>query len=118
MRMMKCWRDECNVPLESFIVEQVVAHFMADYVHRQWGYFWYDWFARDFLIFLIKYSGGYLHMPGTYDVVMLGNEWLSRAETARERALKACHYEYVDATVEAGEEWQKIFGPKIPIHVL
>ena len=56
-------------------------------------------------------------IPGTNEVVWLGDAWKSRAETALGYALQACDYEYRDLTISAGEEWQKIFGPRIPIHV-
>lgn len=118
MRMMKCWRDFCNVPLDSFLIEQLVADFLPTYAFRNHSYFYYDWFVRDFLHFLVARSGGYIYMPGTYDGVPLGNDWLSRAESARDRALRACDDEYKDYTISAGEEWQKIFGPKIPINVV
>ena len=72
----------------------------------------------DFLLFLIAHVNGYIQMPGTLTTVMLGNDWLSKAESARDRSLNACDYEYRDLTALAGEEWQKIFGTKIPIHVL
>lgn len=116
-QMLKTWKRECNAPLKSYQIELLVAEFMTSYVYRQCDYYWYDWFMRDFFIFLCGKAWGNVLIPGTGEVVNLGDDWLSRAISARDRALKACQYEYVDMTVEAGEEWQKIFGPRIPIHV-
>ena len=53
-------------------------------------------------------------MPVTGEVILLGDEWLSRADTAYQRALKACDYEFDNQEQSAGEEWQKIFGAMIP----
>ncbi len=116
-RMMKTWKRECGVPLKSFQVELLVAEFISNYAYREHDYYWYDWFMRDFFIFLCGKAWANITVPGTREVINLGNDWHSRALSARDRALKACEYEYNDLTVLAGEEWQKIFGLRIPIHV-
>lgn len=77
MRMMKCWRDHCNVPLDSFKLEHVVADFMVSYRWRDESHFYYDWFVRDFFSHLVSKAGSFIVMPGTYDIVDLGNDWLS-----------------------------------------
>lgn len=116
-QMLKTWKRECGVPLKSYQVELLAAEFMTSYVYREHDYYWYDWFMRDFFIFLCGKAWANIVIPGTLEVVNLGSDWLSRAESARDRALKACEYEYNDWTIMAGEEWQKIFGQRIPIHV-
>jgi hypothetical protein len=116
-RMLKTWKRECGVPLKSYQVELLVAEFMSNYVYSQQDYYWYDWFMRDFFIFLCGKAWANIVIPGTFEVINLGNDWHSRAVSARDRALKACEYEYNDWTIIAGEEWQKIFGQRIPIYV-
>ena len=116
-KMIKAWKRECNVPLKSFQVELLVAEFLTTYRHRNQHYFYYDWFMRDFFDFLCSCAWRTIYMPGTGEAISLGADWLSRAESARDRALKACDYERDDLTISAGQEWQKIFGNRIPIHV-
>lgn len=116
-KMLKLWKRECDVPLKSFQIELLVADFLRGYQYRNQGYFYYDWFIRDFFAFLCGKTWSTLYMPGTGEAIYLGADWLSRAESARDRALKACDYEYNDLIVLAGEEWQKIFGNRIPINV-
>lgn len=116
-KMIKTWQRECNVPLKSFQIELLVAEFLYTYHHRNQRYFFYDWFMRDFFVFLCAKAWHTLYMPGTREVIPLGADWLSRAQTARDQASKACDYERDDLTILAGEEWQKIFGNRIPIHV-
>jgi hypothetical protein len=116
-KMIKTWRRECNVPLKSFQIELLVAEFLSTYQFRNQHYFYYDWFMRDFFFFLCGKAWHTIHMPGTGEAIPLGADWLSRAQSARDRALKACDYERDDLTISAGEEWQKIFGNRIPIHV-
>ncbi len=116
-RMLKMWKRYCAVPIKSFILELLIVDFFnTPYAHREQDYFYYDWFVRDFFKYLCSRADGFVVEPGTNYAVGLGSDWLSRAQTASERALKACEYEYADLTISAGEEWQKVFGPSIPIH--
>jgi len=117
-QMAKVWKRECNVPIKSYQIEILAAVFMSQYEYRGHDYFWYDWFFRDFFRFLCGVVNRNLTIPGTGERVNLGEAWLSRAESARDRAAKACVYERDDLTVSAGEEWQKIFGRRIPVHVI
>lgn len=112
--MMKAWQTYCNVPLKSFCIELVAADFLWQ---CSWGkncYFWYDWIMRDFFSYLCTKVNQDVVVPGTNERISLGNEWVSRARTAYDRAVKACDYEYNDWISLAGEEWQKIFGTQIP----
>lgn len=116
-QIAKHWRNEKSVPLKSFAIELLVANFLPA---RGWGdqsTLWYDYYVRDFLIYLCGRANSHLVIPGTGELYWLGDEWLSRAQTARDIAISACHWEYHDYDVTAGQEWQKIFGPRIPIHV-
>ncbi len=111
--MLKAWQSHCNVPLKSFYLELLANEFLLAYAHRLQGYFYYDWFHRDFFSFLIAKCNGYVVVPGTYDTIALGDAWLSKAHNAHSNALSACSYEYNDMVIHAGEEWQKIFGTMI-----
>jgi hypothetical protein len=79
--------------------------------------FWFDWLIRDALAHLIRCPNGSFTMPVTGEVITIGDQWLSRAQSAYERAVKACAYEYNNEQYLAGTEWQKIFGPMIPTTV-
>lgn len=117
-QMLKTWKRHCNVPLKSYQIELLTAEFMTTHENRQYDYYWYDWFMRDFFAWLCNKAWANLTIPGTFESINLGDAWLSRAQTARDRALRACADEYNDYTISAGEEWQKIFGDRIPVHVL
>lgn len=117
VRMIKCWRDFCSVPLKSFVIELLVSEFLTNYRYRHQSFYFYDWFCRDFFAYLITKANSSVIAPNNFETVLLGNDWLSRVETAYARSLKACDYEYADWTALAGEEWQKIFGGRIPVVV-
>lgn len=117
IQMMKAWRQHCSVPIRSFMLETVAAEFITNYEFRKKGYYYYDWFMRDFFAYLINRRNGYFVAPNSGEVAALGEAWHSRAVTASDRALAACDYERADYTILAGEEWQKIFGTRVPVFV-
>nr|WP_292103545.1 hypothetical protein [Brevundimonas sp.] len=112
IRAIKQWQRHCNAPLRSFQVERLVIEFM----HTQSGvYFWPDSLVRDFFGWLITRPSASIIMPGTLEVVALGNAWRSRAETAWRNACIACDHERAGQNLEAGAAWQKVFGTMIPL---
>ncbi|MFN4057783.1 MAG: SMODS domain-containing nucleotidyltransferase [Roseinatronobacter sp.] len=113
VRMMKCWQGYCDVPLKSFWIELIAIEFLQTWEHRDKSSTYYDWMVRDFLKHLEGKVYGNVYAPGTYEQMYLGNAWLSKAQSARQRAEKACNLEK-DYPYTAGEEWQKIFGTDIP----
>jgi Second Messenger Oligonucleotide or Dinucleotide Synthetase domain len=116
-RMMKQWTRHYNVPIKSFIIELLVTYFMKQYHNSDKSFFWYDWMVRDFLSYLCGLRNGTLTLPGTGDVIQVGDDWGAKAQSSLTIALSACDMEYNDWTILAGEEWQKIFGTRIPVYM-
>ncbi len=114
IQMLKAWQMWCSVPIKSFYLELLAIEFMDQCAWRNNGYFFYDWISRDFFSWMTTKANTYLFAPGTYDLLWLGDAWKSRAESAYSRALKACAYEDANDMANAGDEWQKIYGPQIP----
>lgn len=117
VQIMKAWRDHCSVPIKSFVLEVLAAQFVSIYAHRAQGFFYYDWFVRDFLAYLTQRRNGQIIAPNSGGVVHLGDLWASKAEAAYGVALEACDDEYHDYTALAGGQWQKIFGERVPVIV-
>ncbi|WP_395665504.1 SMODS domain-containing nucleotidyltransferase [Methylocella sp.] len=117
-KIIKRWKHECSVDLKSFAIELLVADFFRNYPWGNYDYYYYDWYVRDCLKFIKTRVNGWVAIPGTGEIVQLGDKWASKVETAIGIAEQACDYERDDYDILAGVEWQKIFGPRIPIHVL
>jgi Second Messenger Oligonucleotide or Dinucleotide Synthetase domain len=115
IRMLKRWQEECTVPLKSFFIELLAIEFLAYYQHKDKSTTYYDWITRDFLHYLVDHAQASVMVPGTFEFINLGSAWKSKAESARDRAIKACEYESAGKNYEAGTEWQKIYGTDIPI---
>jgi hypothetical protein len=116
IKMLKRWQEYCNVPIKSFVLELLAVEFLNSWAYRGKGYFYYDWMLRDFLRFLCVKSVYYpVVVPGTGEIIWLGGDWISRAQSALARANKACEYESAKSNQQAAEEWQKVFGSFIPV---
>jgi hypothetical protein len=117
-RMMKQWQRNCNVAtIKSFHFERLAVEFLGRWLYSHKDVFYYDWMVRDFLGYLIGRANGSLCMPGTGEIVPLGSDWLSRAQTAHRHAIEASINERDNYQVLAGMEWQKIFGGEVPVLV-
>ncbi len=114
IRMMKKWQEQCCVPIKSFWLELLAIDFMSGWAYKDKSTVYYDWMVRDFLTYIVGRANGWLFVPGTSEMISLGDGWKSRAETARDRAIKACVFEGAQESTSAGLEWQKIFGSDIP----
>ena len=118
-RILKQWKRVCNVPINSFHIEQLVKKALPPISYAPNDEFWFDWLVRDMFQYMIGRAGGGFFMPGySNEWIHLGDNWQSKAESAYQRALKACDYERRNMNIHAGEEWQKIFGTAIPLQVI
>ncbi len=115
VNMLKRWQWHCNVGdyLKSFQIELIVMEFLPTVSYGLTTRALYDYLIRDFFKFLIDKRNGYAMVPGTYEIVWLGDSWLSRAQTAYDRAAKASELECQEYHYLAADEWQKIFGTDI-----
>ncbi len=113
--MLKQWQRHCDVPIKSFHLEALVKELLPTKNYGGNNEFWFDWLVRDAFAHLIGRVNGGFWMPGCdAQWVSLGDDWLGKAQTAYNRSLQACAYEYDNFDVLAGIEWQKIFGTMIP----
>ncbi len=86
IKMLKAWRHERNVSIKSFVLELLAVDFL-----RQWGYNrtgetytsygYYDFMLRDFCPFLLAKENGYVSIPGTGQLLSLGNAWRHRRDS-------------------------------------
>lgn len=110
IRMIKKWQDFCNVPIKSLVIEIRTVLFLQNYKYKEASSFYYDWMVRDYFEQLVTKAGSHYTLPGLTEKIYYGDSWKSKAESAFERASKACQYELEDKEILATEEWKKIFG--------
>jgi hypothetical protein len=113
--MMKTWQRVCNVPMKSFVLELLAMEFLSSYQYASNSAVYFDWMTRDFFGWLKDQSQWHaVIVPGTYEMIYIGDDWRSRAESAYKRAVEATNLEVQGYKWLAGAEWQKIFGDDIP----
>lgn len=115
VRMLKRWQFNCNVGdyLKSFQIELLVIEFVKTVTYSLTTRALYDYVVRDFFKYLTEQAHSYVIVPGTWEFIWLGDDWLSWAQTAHDRAAKASECECAEWHALAGAEWQKIFGTDI-----
>lgn len=117
IRMLKRWQECCSVSMKSFWLELLAINFIGTWEYRTNSSVYHDYMVRDFFRWLsAKGQSSYnsLIVPGTYSSISIGNDWASKADSAKGRAEKATAYEADNQPCNAGTEWQKIFGDFIP----
>lgn len=110
IKMIKIWQAECNVPIKSLAIELRAVNFLSGWSQAKQDTLYYDWMVRDYLGELIKKTNATCTIPGITEKCNYGDAWLSKAQTAYQRAVKACDYEAQGKEVDATIEWRKIFG--------
>lgn len=110
VKMMKAWKRVCEVPIKSLVLELLASSFVKTWEFRDESVFYYDWLVRDFFAFLSQEKDRWLLVPGTNQLILSGNAWVTKAQSAHLRASKACVAEHDNAELEALVEWRKIFG--------
>lgn len=113
-RILKQWQRYCDVPIKSFHIENLVMETLARLDYAGNDEFWFDWLVRDVLGHMTSRANGAFSMPVTGEIIELGDGWHSKAQSAYASACKACEHEYFNRELDAGDEWQKIFGTMIP----
>ncbi len=112
LQMLKAWKQECNVELKCLSLEVLACEFVKQWQFRDQSLYYYDWMVRDFFNYLLPYANGRTRVMGTEEWNELGDCWLTKAQSAHARALKACDFERQDYQYLAAAEWQKIFGDR------
>jgi hypothetical protein len=128
VQILKQWQRYCDVPIKSFHLEAMLKAVLPRVYYRYYfdtGYYrdyragelsewWFDWLVRDVFASMLGWGTGSFTMPVTGETIYLGDAWLSKANTAYARAVKASEYEQFNQNQAAGDEWQKIFGQMVP----
>lgn len=116
VKLLKAWKRTRNVQIKSFALELVVPSFLDQWGYNKTsdglftGYGYYDFMLRDFYPFLLAKKDQYVFVPGTYELINLGNAWEAQAGFARNAAARATTLGAEDKLESAKAEWRNIFG--------
>ena len=110
IKMIKIWQFVCDAELESFAIEILCQDFLNSYQYASKSSVYYDYMVRDFFKFISERWSDSVTKPGTLfgEINIKPELWRSKANSAYQRAQKACELESVPEY--ANVEWKKIFG--------
>jgi hypothetical protein len=110
--MLKVWQHECTVPIKSLALELHVVDLLSDAGAIGGNYSRYPELLQGCFAQLTKSAGRVDQMPGTGEPFEFGDVWASKADSAAQRAARACDHEAAGNERAAAVEWKKVFGPQ------
>ncbi|MDH3324602.1 MAG: hypothetical protein OEL89_03115, partial [Candidatus Peregrinibacteria bacterium] len=111
IRILKKWISNRNINLKSFHIELLVVKFIEENELSDT----YPYILKDFFEFLINMKNNNLIMPGTNEIIPLGDFWFGKTEIDLGRIKKAIDYESNQKNKSAYKEWNKLFGDDFPL---
>jgi hypothetical protein len=79
VRMLKCWINNCSVPIKSYVLEILVVEYLKQKFNNQVGVL-YPELVLGFFEFLKTKKNSSVFSAGNSTFVSLGEEWFSKAE--------------------------------------
>ncbi|MEX2515181.1 MAG: nucleotidyltransferase [Candidatus Paceibacterota bacterium] len=113
VKILKKWVENSNVPLPSYQVELLAVNFLnlpfAENENPKFPHL-----IAGFFDYLVMKRNSNLYSPASSQFINLGEDWVSRTQTAKKRSEKALNHESEGNLEEASKEWRKIFGMDFP----
>jgi hypothetical protein len=115
-RMMRVWRDYCNVPMSGMLIDTLAYQFIETYAHRDKSFLYHDFMARDFFDYLSKMDTQQMHWraPGSASFVTRTGTFEYKARSAYLRAVEAIVYDNGNHEWSRRQKWREVFGPLYP----
>lgn len=110
VRILKKWNEVRSVGLKSFQIELLAIDFLDSRDVSDS----YSSLIKKFFVYLKKQKNKNLIMPGTNELINIGDSWYSKAKVDLERAKKALDYEEKNKLESAYNEWKKMLGNDFP----
>lgn len=116
-RMVRAWKDTCNVPIGGLLIDTLTYNFIKDYQYRDKSYSYYGLFTLDFFDYLSKVNDrqAYWHAVGSNQLIYPRGSFSYKASCAYLRACEAIDYETKGFQWSANQKWREIYGTQFPI---
>lgn len=113
-RMLRAWKDNCNVPMGGLLIDTFAYRFLKDWEHYDKSYFYYDWMTRDFFKYLSEQNDtqSYWIAVGSGQYIYPKGKFSAKARTAYNNALIAIEKEDKGYSYTANDYWRAIYGTK------
>lgn len=113
-RMIRAWKDNCNVPMGGLLIDTFAYRFMKDWEYNDKSFVYYDWLTRDFFKYLSEQDDNqsYWLAIGSGQYIYPKGRFAAKAKSAYDNALKAIEYEDKNYEYTANSYWRDIYGSK------
>lgn len=113
-RMIRAWKDYCNVPMGGLLIDTFAYRFLKDWKYNDKSYLYYDWMTRDFFKYLSEQNDNqsYWQAVGSNQYIYPKGKFAAKAKTAYNNASNAIMYEEQNNERMANYYWREIYGRK------
>ena len=113
-RMVRAWKDNCNVPMGGLLIDTFAYRFLKDWENNDKSYGYYDWMTRDFFNYLSVQNDNqsYWLAVGSGQYILPKGKFVAKAKIAYNNALKAIEKEENGYEYSANIYWREIYGTK------
>jgi hypothetical protein len=115
-RMMRVWKDYCDVPMSGVLIDTLAYQFLETYEHRAKSFLYHDFMARDWFNFVSQQDQkqSYWRAPGSGSSVVRTGVFEHKARSAYLRACEAIQYNDDKHDWSRKQKWREVFGPLFP----
>jgi hypothetical protein len=113
-RMMRVWKDYCNVPISGMLIDTLAYQFMEKWEYRDKSFLYHDYMARGFFAFLSNQDAtqNFWRAAGSGSWVGRKGRFEHKARSAYLRACEAIQYNNYEWSRR--QKWREIFGTLYP----
>lgn len=113
-RMIRAWKDTCNVDIGGLLIDTMAYNFLKDWVYKDKSSVYYDWMTRDFFKFLSEENDNkaYWYAVGSNQLIYNDGLFVAKAKKAYNNALEAIQNEEDKYEYSANNKWREIYGNK------
>ncbi|HEY9834118.1 MAG TPA: hypothetical protein V6D26_26430 [Stenomitos sp.] len=111
-RMTRVWRNEWNVPMGGLLIDTLANQFLINWEYKNRSYFYYDWMARDFFLYLSNQNTQqyYWKALGSGQHISRKGVFEDKAKRCYNLALYAIKCDSEKLYVLANKTWREIYG--------
>ena len=115
-RMVRSWKDQCNVPMGGLLIDTLAHNFLKDWAYRDKSFLYYGYLTRDFFEYLsgVNDKQAYWFAVGSNQGIFPRGNFAYKAKQAYLNALDAIVYEDGGKEWSANQKWREIYGTQFP----
>ena len=113
-RMIRAWKDNCNVPMGGLLIDTMASRFLCSWEYSTQSFSFYHWMTRDFFKYLSEQNDNqsYWIAVGSGQYIYPKGKFSSKAKSAYDNALIAIEKENKGYTYTANDYWREIYGTR------